>query len=639
MGRNFLSTSKRLRGVWSWSLRAAMALIVALSWLTSRDPDLAGRARALEDARALAPELQGEAELMLARLAASGAGGSRRVRVDADGRLLEPAALPAGVERLDHAVGVLAGAPTPAALSLAEARAALRRDHPEDALRSLDQGRADLLESEDATRAWLGLERARALQALDRPLEAAAELEALAAETGAAELLDGASLRLVVMQRWIDVEDEERAGSLRRELLDALLRGELPLAPGQLRFEATLLAAALAEVDGSLASSVDSAVAAFADAGAAQDALAARGRTAAPPTAAVLPLPDGRSLVLGADGLGAIFPAAVVPRTLRAALEALLPSHAAFALVEPGEPAADIVGRVAAPPGMPDDWRLTLVGPEVYSESAGRRQQLLWGACLLLVAALLAVERLGLRALRRRAELEQARAEFVAGVSHELRTPAASIALLAGNLAEGRVVEPARLQEYYLTLQRDANRLQRLVADVLDVSRLERNSFRVEPQPTDPAALLRQAAAEHAPRLADAGLELRLALSEPLPETALDPGAVERALANLLENARKYASDGGVVELRAEADDQELRVVVEDRGPGIPAALRERVFRPFERGPAENGLAAGAGLGLALVRETLLAHGGSVELAGGADGAGARFTLRFPLANLPATDR
>nr|MBC8327823.1 HAMP domain-containing histidine kinase [Planctomycetota bacterium] len=212
-------------------------------------------------------------------------------------------------------------------------------------------------------------------------------------------------------------------------------------------------------------------------------------------------------------------------------------------------------------------------------------------------------------------------------------------ALLAGNLAEGRGVEPARLQEYYLTLQRDANRLQRLVADVLDVSRLERNSFRVEPQPTDPAALLRQAAAEHAPRLADAGLELRLALSEPLPETALDPGAVERALANLLENARKYASDGGVVELRAEADDQELRVVVEDRGPGIPAALRERVFRPFERGPAENGLAAGAGLGLALVRETLLAHGGSVELAGGADGAGARFTLRFPLANLPATDR
>jgi signal transduction histidine kinase len=284
------------------------------------------------------------------------------------------------------------------------------------------------------------------------------------------------------------------------------------------------------------------------------------------------------------------------------------------------------------------------------------RLTLLYSGTLLIIFALAIVGIWGARALRRRAELENLRRDFVAGVSHELRTPAASICLLAGNLMDGRVANEDRRQQYYQALNRDAQRLQRLVADVLDASRLERGVFQVDPRFMNPGPLLRDLAEEQAPRLADAGLQLKTEIADELPDTMLDAPSVERAVANLLENARKYAHEGGLVILRAWSDEKGLIIEIEDRGSGVPENLREKIFEAYERGlagrnnrhPAEGsvGLAAGAGLGLALVRETLIAHGGTAEVLDArntesSDGSkeeselslttGARFRLSFPV--------
>jgi signal transduction histidine kinase len=235
---------------------------------------------------------------------------------------------------------------------------------------------------------------------------------------------------------------------------------------------------------------------------------------------------------------------------------------------------------------------------------------------------------LAARALARERHLAELRAAFVAGVSHELRTPVASILLLAENLENGRVEGDAARARYHGLIRREALRLRRLVDGVLDFSRLERGrGVEIAREDVDVRAWLASVAEEARAWAAQHDVELVLEL-DGAPESArIDREALRRALWNLLENAQRHSGSRSVV-LRARGGEGALVLEVEDAGRGVPPAQRRAIFEPFARF-AEPGT-PGTGLGLALVREIARAHAGSIEVADGATGRGARFTVRIP---------
>lgn len=621
-----------LSRLWGLSLLAAGAALLGVTWIVLRDPGTSGQVRALEDARTLADQLEQEA-VKLARRVATGeiqfGPDPIEIRFDAQGRLLDPSLLPAGRELQDRIVDPQQPRPTPAATWLREAEARAERQEWEPAWEAIQRGEQTMLAEEHATRARLMLLKATVFAGLARPREAARVLEALRTATEADHLLDGRPLRLLLGHRiaalWEDAGSPASAERALQSLLEEMLDGEVALPPARLGFEARMLLQSLNQPQWS--NRLDARLAGSALAAELQPALL---RTAA----SGIPLTGRVAFLDRASGRGVVVNDYLTVQLLRERITEALPPSGAFQVRAARDASSrEVALRLVFPPGMPEDWWLILADAKAYSEPANRRRALLLTAMLTVVAALGVVGVWGARALRRRAELEQLRSDFIAGVSHELRTPAASLALLAGNLADGRVRDEKRLQQYFEAMQRDAVRLQRLVADVLDVTRLERGSFKVDPVPTDPAALVQPLAEDQRARLADAGLELRLVIEEGLPEVAIDPPATERAVANLIENARKYASEGGWVEVRVRRDGQELLIEVEDNGPGVPEAWRDRIFEAYERGAAEEGLAAGAGLGLALVKETMRAHGGRAELVPGQQGLtrGACFRLAFPI--------
>jgi signal transduction histidine kinase len=211
--------------------------------------------------------------------------------------------------------------------------------------------------------------------------------------------------------------------------------------------------------------------------------------------------------------------------------------------------------------------------------------------------------------------------QFTADASHELRNPLAAVrSRLEVALAMDR---PDR--ESVAAALADTERLQRIAADLLLLARLDGG-----PAPRGEPVDLALLAAEDLARRGGARVALRLDAPGPVP-AAGDPARLERALANLVDNAVRYARTEVVVRAGAAADGRAVLEVADD-GPGIPEADRDRVFERFVRLDADRGRAGGGtGLGLAIAREIARAHGGDVRaLAGAADAPGARLELALP---------
>jgi signal transduction histidine kinase len=628
-----------LARIWGLSLTAAALVLVAATWYAGEDPGVVAQAQATSDANSLAEQLESAASSLVEELALaqSEVQPIRRVRFDSEGNLVEPKPLPVGVELTDEAPTAPADGPSPAASWLAEARVQ-KRDHNWPALlAAVEDGERAIHQGEQATRARLLLLKAEAKMELGRPREAAIILSGLRASVGMVALLDGTSLRLKTSLLLAEAKDAaqqiQSAIDTRMTLYQELLGGSIALPPGQLAYEASMLQGILDQQGD--AERIEQTEESFR---LAEEIVHARLDSVYKQSLVV----RGRVAFLAREtDTGYLYNAQPMLQLARRRLQDMLPTSGAFTLVAGNQlPNGAVQADLMISAGFGRGWRLVLSKPEVYTLPADRRRALLLGGTILIVIALAIVGVWGARALRRRAELERVRSDFIAGVSHELRTPAASIALLAGNLVEGRVVNEDRRMQYYQALQRDALRLQRLVADVLDASRLERGVFEVDRQMVAPRTMLVDLATEQRPRLLDAGLELRVEIADPLPEVPLDLSAVERAVANLLENARKYALEGKLVILRAYEEGRNFYIEVEDRGPGIPEDLRERLFQTYERGAAEHSQVAGAGLGLSLVRETLIAHGGRADICDAQPQSGetsftggALFRLRFPLSS------
>ena len=223
--------------------------------------------------------------------------------------------------------------------------------------------------------------------------------------------------------------------------------------------------------------------------------------------------------------------------------------------------------------------------------------------------------------------IDTVRRDFVANASHELKTPAASIQAAAETLRAVADDDPGAVSRFAAQLEREARRLSRIVADLLDLSRLESGSELTERVRVD--AIVR----EEAERFEDAGREAGVHVMVRAPAPATITGSardLSLLVRNLIDNAVRYTPPGGTVEIAVEAGVQEAMLTVRDTGVGIPARELPRVFERFYRvDRARSRGTGGTGLGLSIVRHVAENHGGSVEVASEL-GTGTTFTVRLP---------
>lgn len=278
------------------------------------------------------------------------------------------------------------------------------------------------------------------------------------------------------------------------------------------------------------------------------------------------------------------------------------------------------------------DWRV--LGSASFATSRSDvNGAMLWVSGMLVaifVAAILAGGWLLLRQARRSEEEAAQKTSFVANVSHEFKTPLTTIRLYSELLEQGRVQDPARSSEYLRTIGRETQRLARLVNNALDFSRLEQGRKKYALESVDLKAELTRVLETQAPRLAECGM----LLSRDFPTAAVvvmtDRDAVEQIVLNLLDNACKYAASGRELTITLTSGKRRGQVEVADRGPGVPAEHRERIFEKFHR--VDETLVAeknGAGLGLSIARQLARGLGGELRYEPRPNG-GSLFVLEIP---------
>jgi len=246
-----------------------------------------------------------------------------------------------------------------------------------------------------------------------------------------------------------------------------------------------------------------------------------------------------------------------------------------------------------------------------------------------------AVERARLREESTEAEVlrrtDELRTALLNAVSHDLRTPLSSIMASAGSLLQADVQwNEEERREFAQAIQQDAQRLNRLVGNLLDLSRIEAGSIRPEKSWYDLSSLIDEASA----RLRDPSRDrLVVDVPEGLPPVEFDYVEIDQVITNLIENACKHTPAGTNVMVSARISGGDMEVEVADRGPGISADVMAHVFEPFCRGRDGAGV-LGSGLGLAVAKGLVEAHGGRIWVDNGPEG-GARFFFTLPLGEPP----
>lgn len=243
------------------------------------------------------------------------------------------------------------------------------------------------------------------------------------------------------------------------------------------------------------------------------------------------------------------------------------------------------------------------------------------------------------RALREAREAVRARDEFLSIASHELRTPITGLkgaAQLLERLHKKGTLDADRLLRFTGTVAETGGRLGRLVDDLLDVSRLHTGQMQVRPRPTDLLLLVREAVEQLESETAERSQIVEVGHGPWLVEA--DPDRIKQVVGNLLDNAAKYSSEGGEINIRLERESTGIVVRVADAGIGLPDGTAESIFEPFgrARNAAERHI-PGMGLGLYVCRQIAVAHSGRLWAESAGEGQGTTFSLWLP-ASPPALE-
>jgi len=279
-------------------------------------------------------------------------------------------------------------------------------------------------------------------------------------------------------------------------------------------------------------------------------------------------------------------------------------------------------------------WKLVVTHPsgslEAAVSSQRRRNLAISSSVLGLLGASMGLLVL---ATRRAQRLAKQQLEFVAAVSHELRTPLAVIRSAAENLADGVVLDEARIRRYGELMRTEGRRLTEMVEQILEFAGIQSGQRGFALRPVDVAPLLHDIVSASSGLIEGAGLEVAFDIPGDLPPALGDEPALRRVFQNLIDNAIKYGASGGSIRLSARRSGSTVDVTVTDHGIGIDSTDQARIFEPFYRAP--DVVAAqmqGAGLGLSLVHRIVAAHGGRVTVRS-APREGSAFTVQLPVAD------
>ncbi len=255
-----------------------------------------------------------------------------------------------------------------------------------------------------------------------------------------------------------------------------------------------------------------------------------------------------------------------------------------------------------------------------------------WVGMLLIVLALGGGTLLAIRSLHKEITLARMRREFMDTVSHELRTPITSI-LLNAELLQREGLPPERAAVSVRQVKEEALRLEKMVSDILDISRMQRaGTSWMRPERVDPGEILESTLLSYSSLLQAKGFRVEKEVEPGLPQVLADREAASRALGNLVGNAVKYSGDSREILLRLRREGEMVAFDVVDHGIGVPPGEEEKIFQRFYRVKNEERSIPGVGLGLAVARELVRGQGGDIRLSP-TPGGGSTFTLLLPKAS------
>ena len=258
--------------------------------------------------------------------------------------------------------------------------------------------------------------------------------------------------------------------------------------------------------------------------------------------------------------------------------------------------------------------------------ATAHRQNLAVAALVLLL--LVAASALLIALLRRGERLRRQQSQFVAAMNHELNTPLAILRVASENLHDGIVHDPEKVSRYVRTIARETAHLSEMVNHVLELAGMNAGVTVAGHEPVDVSALVQEALAQSRHLIDGSDIAVDVEVEPGLPPVRGDERALTRALQNLVANAVRHAGAGKWVGVRAARENGFVRVVIEDHGPGIEAADAGHVFEPFYRGRNSRNV-RGTGLGLTIVKQIVVDHGGSISVERGRP-AGAALVVRLP---------
>ena len=254
------------------------------------------------------------------------------------------------------------------------------------------------------------------------------------------------------------------------------------------------------------------------------------------------------------------------------------------------------------------------------------------GVTLLVLVFLFCGVALTIRATDREARLAQAKSNFVSNVSHELKTPLSLLSLFSEILELGRVNSEEKKTEYYRIIRRESLRLNKMVDNILDLSKIEAGRKAYVFADADMAEVIEDVLSSYRYQIINSGFDIQTDIRPDLPSVFIDRDAMAQAVSNLLDNAIKYSGEVRRVSIKAETLGPHLSIEIADHGVGIPRAEQAKIFEKFYR--VGDGLVhdvKGSGLGLSLVKHIIEAHHGTISVESEV-GKGSRFRILLPLA-------
>jgi len=280
-------------------------------------------------------------------------------------------------------------------------------------------------------------------------------------------------------------------------------------------------------------------------------------------------------------------------------------------------------------------WTVRAAAVGAIDPSARTRRMLLTVGLGLIVGFVLTGAWFVGRSVTRELEVARLKSDFVSAVSHEFRTPLTTIVQLSELLRRGRVASDGDRQVYYDLLNAHGIRLQRLIERLLNFGQVESGRAQYRFAELDAAELARSCVSEFVETHNNSGHTFECVVSEESSTVSGDRDALTTVLWNLFDNAVKYSPDGGRIIVRVAPEAETVAISVKDPGVGIPRGEQQRIFEPFVRGEiARTRQIRGTGVGLALSRSIVRAHGGDITVDSEPN-AGSTFTISLPVASRP----